>query len=191
VHLRNFDTRNRERGVRSTRQMAKRSRFVQLYPSADRHILLLESVATCKPASFCPLTLRRRLPPFVQHSRLLIRWLTRSCRRGNRSKGAPCCTSFVHGGREAASKSLSHIQPCSEVIATRNAQKSWSDLSPAWRYVVWRHRSGRSRADSHFLATARGCRPLSYALETFRMEISDEKPLFGSRDLDIISRSRV
>jgi hypothetical protein len=69
-------------------------------------------------------------------------------------KGTPCCTSFVHGGREATSKCLGHIQLCSQVIATRNAQNSWTDLSPAWRYVVWRHWSGRSLADSHFLATA-------------------------------------
>jgi hypothetical protein len=39
---------------------------------------------TCKPAPFCPLTLRQRLPPYVRHSHLLIRWLTRSCRRGKK-----------------------------------------------------------------------------------------------------------
>lgn len=152
--------------------------------STDQHTLLLESVATCKSALFY---LRQRLPPFVRHSHLLIRRLTHSCRRGCRD---PVLYFFCTRRLSVALKCLSHIQPCLEVIATRNAQKSWSDLSPSWRYVVWRHPSGRSLADSHFFATARGCRPLSYASETFRMDILDKKPLFGSRDLDIISRSR-
>jgi hypothetical protein len=121
-----------------------------------------------------PLDSAPGLTPFVRHSHLLIRRLTHSCRRGNRD---PVLYFFYTRRLSIASKFLSHIQPYSEVIATRNTQKSWSDLSPAWRYVVWRHPSGISLADSHFLATARGCRPLSCASETFRMDNLDKKTL--------------